>query len=440
MILLAFAGIALVVATFSIHNTFSILVAQRTRESALLRAIGASRRQVLAAVAGEALVVGVLASAIGFGVGVGLAAGLRALMDGAGFALPGSGLVVGTDTIVIAGVVGVAHDARRQRHAGAAGLAGRAARRPARRRRRPLGGIEAPGRSPGVLLAGAGAARGRDGHLGARTARSPGPGSARWPCSSASSSSAPSSPGRRPRCSAPAPARPVVFTGRLARRNAMRNPRRIAASASALMVGTAVVALFTTFGSSVKASLDDMVDDSFGGDLVVDRSTARAVPASIPTWPPAIGELPEVAGSVGAALVAANVDGHAVEPMATDPAALATFLDLEDRTGSLADVGPGEIADQHPLRRRPRPGPRVDVVPMTFVDGATAELTVGAVFERQDVLGDMIITDADWAPHAGQAMDVVVLVDLADGVSDDGRAGRRRRGDRPLRRPRAADP
>ena len=77
MILLAFAGIALVVATFSIHNTFSILVAQRTRESALLRAIGASRRQVVAAVAVEALVIGVVASAIGFAVGLGLAAGLQ---------------------------------------------------------------------------------------------------------------------------------------------------------------------------------------------------------------------------------------------------------------------------------------------------------------------------------------------------------------------------
>ena len=75
-ILLAFAGIALVVATFSIHNTFSILVAQRTRESALLRAIGASRRQVVVAVALEALAIGVVASAIGFGVGLGLAAGL----------------------------------------------------------------------------------------------------------------------------------------------------------------------------------------------------------------------------------------------------------------------------------------------------------------------------------------------------------------------------
>src|SRR5262249_41219163 len=91
MILLPFAGIALVVATFSIHNTFSILVAQRTRESALLRAIGASRRQVVGAVALEALIIGVIASAIGFAAGLGLAAGLKALMGGAGLALPTPG-------------------------------------------------------------------------------------------------------------------------------------------------------------------------------------------------------------------------------------------------------------------------------------------------------------------------------------------------------------
>ena len=56
---------------------------------------------------------------------------------------------------------------------------------------------------------------------------------------------------------------------------------------------------------------------------------------------------------------------------------------------------------------------------MTFVDGTTTDLTVAAVFERQDVIGNMIMTSADWAPHAGQAMDVVVFVDLADGVTEE---------------------
>ena len=102
-----FAGIALVVATFSIYNTFSILVAQRTRESALLRALGASRGQVLRSVAVEALVVGLVASAGGIAVGLGLASGLLALMSAMGMTMPASSLVLAGSTVVTAVAVGV---------------------------------------------------------------------------------------------------------------------------------------------------------------------------------------------------------------------------------------------------------------------------------------------------------------------------------------------
>src|SRR5690606_16112337 len=105
--LLVFAGIALVVATFSIYNTFSILVAQRTRESALLRALGASRGQVLRSLAVEALVVGVLASAAGLAAGLGLASMLIALMDGIGMSLPTSTLAIEAGSLVTAMAVGV---------------------------------------------------------------------------------------------------------------------------------------------------------------------------------------------------------------------------------------------------------------------------------------------------------------------------------------------
>ena len=107
MFLLVFAGIAMVVAAFSIYNTFSIVVAQRTRESALLRAIGASRRQIVVGVGLEALAVGVIASAIGLGAGIGLAAGLKARLSGADLALSSSGLVIDAGTIVTAAAVGI---------------------------------------------------------------------------------------------------------------------------------------------------------------------------------------------------------------------------------------------------------------------------------------------------------------------------------------------
>src|SRR6185503_18691244 len=248
-ILLAFAVIALVVATFSIHNTFSILVAQRTRESALLRAIGASRRQVVVAVALEALVIGIVATAVGFAVGLGLAAGLQALMSGAGLSLPSTGLVV-TPAI------------RASRIAPLAALREVAVDRSGASKLRAV---------LGVLIAGGGA-------YVVVTANS-----------SADCALARAGLGALAMLVGfvvlgPVVARPAAgvlwigagvtrgFTGRLARRNAMRNPRRIAGSAAALMVGTAVVALFTTFGSSVKASIDDMVDKNFAGDLVLTQT------------------------------------------------------------------------------------------------------------------------------------------------------------------------
>ena len=124
----------------------------------------------------------------------------------------------------------------------------------------------------------------------------------------------------------------------------MRNPRRIAGSAAALMVGTAVVALFTTFGSSVKASIDDMVDDSFGGDLIVAQTDFSGAGID-PALAPAIGELPEVAGSVGSA-VAAAPDRRRRPSSRWRPTRPPSPRSSTSRTsdGRLADVGPGEIA------------------------------------------------------------------------------------------------
>src|SRR3954471_5795343 len=105
--LLAFAGIALFVGSFVIANSLSITIAQRTREFATLRTIGASRRQVLGAIVIESLVVGFVASAGGLVVGLGLALGLFKVFDAVGFTLPNSGILIETRTIVVALLVGV---------------------------------------------------------------------------------------------------------------------------------------------------------------------------------------------------------------------------------------------------------------------------------------------------------------------------------------------
>lgn len=105
--LLGFAAVALFVGIFLISNTFTMLVAQRTKELALLRAVGASRKQVTRSVLAEALVVGTVASVVGFGLGIGLAVGLRSAMGSFGAKVPGGPLIVSPSTALIALLVGV---------------------------------------------------------------------------------------------------------------------------------------------------------------------------------------------------------------------------------------------------------------------------------------------------------------------------------------------
>ncbi len=105
--LLIFAVVALLVGAFMIFNTFSITVAQRTRENGLLRALGASKRQVLGAVLLEAVVVGIIASVIGLAAGVAVAIGLKAMLSGLGFGLPTGGIVFTARTALVAGLAGL---------------------------------------------------------------------------------------------------------------------------------------------------------------------------------------------------------------------------------------------------------------------------------------------------------------------------------------------
>lgn len=106
--LTAFAVVALLVAAFSIYNTFSIVAAQRARSPALLRALGARRRQLIAASLVETLLVGLAGSVAGLAGGIGVAGGLKGVFDSFGFALPAGGLVVKTSTVLIAVAAGVA--------------------------------------------------------------------------------------------------------------------------------------------------------------------------------------------------------------------------------------------------------------------------------------------------------------------------------------------
>ncbi|HWJ97696.1 MAG TPA: ABC transporter permease, partial [Acidimicrobiales bacterium] len=205
------------------------------------------------------------------------------------------------------------------------------------------------------------------------------------------------------------------LVGQLARRNAMRNPRRTSGAALALVIGAAVVALFATFGSSLSRSIDETVSQSFGGDLVVMQDGFSSSGLS-PKMATAIDQLPEVSETVGLSNVVATVDGTTVYPTAGDPAAMANLLDLDVQQGDLAKLRPGQVAvtEGYATDEGLAVG---DDLTMDFADGEQTTFEVGAVYGVGELLGDIVMDQADWTPHELRPGNVAVLVGLADGTT-----------------------
>jgi putative ABC transport system permease protein len=423
--LTVFAGIALFVAMFSIANTFAIIVAQRTRESALLRTIGASRRQVLWSVVAEALAVGVVASLAGLGGGVGIAIGLKALFKGFGFPLPTSGLVLtGASAAVSVGVgvavtlvAGVVPALRASRVAPLAALREVAAEPPGTSRARVVAG---------AVLALAGIAVTLFGVLGGggATTQLTGTGSVLLIVGAVVLGPAAARPASR-LIGAPLE-RLRGITGALARQNAMRNPRRTSGAAMALLIGVAVVTLFTVVTASIQASIRQTVSQSFGGDLAVVSSGfgGANTPRLDPRLAGQVGKLPEVSRAVGVGAGNALVDGSRQEVTVADPAGLQGVVDLRVKAGSIGDLsGPkfavaSSVADDRGWRLG-------QSVPFRFADGATEGLTLGAIYQGEDgsVVGNYLLPRDQWLPHAPAAADRTVLIALRPGTSlEAGRA------------------
>ena len=414
--LLVFSGIALLVATFSIHNTFAIVVAQRTRENALLRALGASRRQVTAFTLVEASVVAVTASAAGLAGGVGIAAGLQALFPAIGFPFPGGDLVISALSMLLPLGVGVVvclgsallPAVRAGRTAPLAALRETAVDQSGASRLRAVTGLGMAALavavtltgvlvSPSLWLAGLGAVLALASFV------------VLGPVASTSAVRILGGPLDRLR----------GVTGGLARRNALRSPKRTAATASALMIGVAVVSLFTVFGASLKATMDQTVSRSFAGDVAVSTPSFGAGGSGLsPRLAGAVQALPEVDTAVGLGRGVAEVDGSGRALTVTDPNALARTFDLGTVRGSLRDLGTdgiaitGTEADKQGLTTG-------DTAQLTFTDGKKETFTVRAVYGRSELAGDYVITRAAWAPHRTQDSDTLVAVSFKDGVSTD---------------------
>jgi putative ABC transport system permease protein len=410
--LLVFAYIALFVGAFIIYNTFGIVVTQRTRELALLRALGASGRQVMTSVIAESLVLGIVASAIGLGAGVLLASGLKALLDSFDFEVPSGDLVLLPRTVIVALAGGTAVTAL-----SAIAPAVRAARVP------PIAAMQdiAPSRyAAGLRRNIAGVVLGTLGVVGVLSGL--GGGSLLQVGVGALLSFLGVA------MLAPLFARPVAAfvgapvahgrgaAGLLARQNAMRSARRTAATASALMIGTALMAGSLILSGSFTESVERAVSKGAIADLVVTTRNEAGFSPALADDLRGIAGVGQVYGYRAAEFKIGDATKEIVglDPDAIDPANPLVALDIDVRNGAVASLEGDAIAVQRDVAAD-RGWSVGDEVVVTFPAG-DRELTVGALFEENALTADYIVGMATFEAGFAERNDIVVLVSLADGA------------------------
>ncbi|HKX74217.1 MAG TPA: FtsX-like permease family protein [Acidimicrobiia bacterium] len=421
--LLVFAGVTVFVAAFLIQNTFRIIVAQRTRELALLRAVGASRRQVTRMVMGEAVVIGLLASVLGLGMGVVLARLIRQLLSFGGslpsapFALQGRTVLVAVGTglaITLISAVLPARAASRVPPVTALQQIDAPVAVGSMRRRAMLGsavltlglGLLAAGllweradqTIPDIAVVGAGAALIFIGIavLAAVIAR---------PVTAAVG----------------APLRRSGVPGRLAVGNAGRSPRRTAATASALMVGLTLVSLVLILAESLDATARRLLDERFRADLVIAPAGFGGSRLS-PEIAARVGNLPEVALAVPVRGGQVEVEGDTRFLMGGNPAHLTEVIDFTVTAGSVTDIGPGTIGMRAGVADDLGVGIS-ETVEVTFARTGRQRFEVAAIYEARG-LGAGLLVDLDtFTANFTEQFDDQVFISLTDGTSlDQGRA------------------
>lgn len=412
--LLVFAAIALFVSCFIIYNTFGIIVAQRTQELALLRAIGATRRQVLGSVLGEAAAVGLVASLGGLVAGIALASGMKALLGAIGFDIPATGLLVLPRTVVASIVVGMAvtmlsalFPARRAgRIPPIAAMRDVAVDRSARSRRRLIGGAILLTLGIALLVSGLSSDSG-DGILTAGIAvgvifiavavlspllARPVTAALGWPI-----------------------ARLRGMPGSLARDNAIRNPARTATTGAALMIGVGLVSFIAIFAESTKAAVIDLVDDTMLGDFVVATESGfgqGGLPAEVTAQ---IGELDGVDLAAGLRLGIAEVDGSAQFLAGIDPAAGVELFDIGIVGGDPLAMDADGLA-AHDEFAADRGWELGTTVPVHFTDLGTRELTVQLLYTEEQLAGNVFLPQSGFEVGFPDQADAQVIVRTDDGA------------------------
>jgi putative ABC transport system permease protein len=412
--LLVFALVSLFVGSFVIYNTFSILVAQRSREHALLRAIGASRRQVLAAVIAEACVIGTVAVTAGIVAGLGIAIGLKALLAAFGITVPAGGLVLSSSTIEVCALTGIGVTV-----AAALAPAHRAATVPPVAAMRESA-LEVPTTNRwriarGVtfsVLGGVFMAAGLYGNahkalvnvgmgallvfLGVVTLA--------------------------PLVAAPAAAllgAPLAMLrgmpARLGQGNAMRNPRRTAATAASLMIGVALVGFLSVFAASAKRSFAASVDSAVKGSFVISGGTTgqRGFP---PQLAQAVAHTPGVTVAAEYKTTLVGIAGGSQTAAGVDPVAYPQVVDLHVTKGSLADLGDHGVAvvDTFASSHHWNVG---DTIAVRFPATGTRALTLVAIYTQKIQAPPVVLGSAVFSANVASRLDTTIYVGTDPRVS-----------------------
>ncbi|MEI2642231.1 MAG: FtsX-like permease family protein [Candidatus Nanopelagicales bacterium] len=408
-ILMGFAGIALFVAAFLIYNTFSMLVAQRGREMALLRAVGTSRRQVLTSVLVEALVLALVSAAIGIGLGYLIARLLVALLETFGLSLT-AGVALTLQAVVWAVVLAVIVTVL-----SALLPAIKAARTP------PLAALreaETPVERPGRWRTVSGVVLFLVSAIALATGFSSDP-----PLRTVAL-------GALGLLVAVVLLAPVLaigaaklagglmrvggVSGQLAARNAERGPRRVASTASALLIGLALVTTVAVVVASARESINQLIDRAFGADYVVATQTGNPFSAGIATK---LRDVPDVEYVLSQSQGPARVDktDQLITAMGGGP--LTAVFDLKATAGDVEDLTQGNaVADADWARDA---GVVVgDRVTVLFPSGQTRAFTVQGIFEPLEagLLSGLVIPKDDYRSVGGAAQDTLLYVALKPGV------------------------
>jgi putative ABC transport system permease protein len=415
--MLVFAVIALLVGGFMIFNTFSITVAQRTRENALLRAIGASRRQVLAAVLIEAIGVGLVASVLGVVAGALVAAGLKLMLDSFGFGLPAGGLAFKPASALVALTAGMLVTL-----VAAVSPARKAGKVPPVAAMRDVAvGSTGYGSKERIIVGSAilalGVAAVLFGLFGSPSNALAIVGlgtllvffgvtvlgrTISLPMSRLLGGPLPHLRG---------------MSGQLARENAMRNPKRTAATASALMIGVGIVGFITIFAASAKASFGETVDRVVSADYIVSAGQFGVGGVS-PELADRLNELPEVDVAAGARIGSAEIDGAVAQVNGVDPRVF-EIADVKPLEGSPADLDADSIAvfEDVATDRGLSVGDRVSA---DFRIAGPRELTVAMIYGENAGLrvegSDWLMTMDGFEAGFPDLLDTQVYVRTAEGV------------------------